>query len=975
MRPTVVHGLIFKSSKAFFMASALLVFFVAPASTHADFEVTVEQSLSVENAGTLYQGYEGDPAGFVPTVINGDSIASPSRDWTVNFLKPFNNSVPATQGVYVLFRNAPDPTPEDGPETDFVIPGQNFEMVHAPVPADAGPATVSFPSLPALGTAGAQAGNYTLFVFQLPETKTIYSDDPICSDDAYWSALGWVGWEDQCQSQVPYTDADFLQWFKWTYGLNYDYYTGDPPPFTYEPLSPHKEFSFDYVGSTAPPVAACCSSVLFLPGLEGSILKEGTNTLWPPSPLTHDLQRLALTPDGQSINAITVDGILNDFTVGPLATPVYSGFSTFMNSLTQIDPATGTSTIAAWEPFAYDWRYSPEKIITDGVITPSGTVNIIHEVETLAHNSYTGKVTIVSHSMGGLLGKALIKALEDKGESNLIDSFVMVGVPQLGTPQGIASLLHGDDQGILGGIIVNPVDVRTVGQNMPSAYNLLPSPLYFTNVPDPVIKFNLDASFTQAWRDYWGPGIAAYLDFFSFATGGGVARIAPAPGALKTPAVLSPTLMQSALDFHNQYDSFTFPPSIRVVQVAGWGIRTLKGVEYKNDHFFPTYQPITTVEGDKTVVYPSALSSNGENYFFNVLDYNRSSLSDVQHRDLLSASPIEAVLNSILNKTAIAENTFISGVKPTPNNIPDQLLVSTHSPIILGAYDSAGHFSGVNPGQATSSSVLFTSEGIPGSTFLSYGDSYYLFLPKNGTYNFVVSGTGSGPATVDLESLTGDSSTNVASYSDIPVTPSTSATFVVDSTTPADTHIQVDQNGDGQVDTYVAPDGAPLSLNELLTNLTTAVQGLNIKDKLKTQLLNKIVTIQKKVDKQKQKQSTILAQLKAQIAKQAGKGKIDATSASALSSLLDTLIAQEATIPLDPILIQQLKDQINGASITQSLKTSLLNKVTKLENLSNLTKSLTSFTQTIVNKGSKGQIPDPDVQNILNLLDQINQAL
>ena len=61
----------------------------------------------------------------------------------------------------------------------------------------------------------------------------------------------------------------------------------------------------------------------------------------------------------------------------------------------------------------------------------------------------------------------------------------MIGTPQLGTPQAIGSILHGDGEGILGGIIADRRDMCFVAQNMQSAFNLLPSYQYFKKVLDP----------------------------------------------------------------------------------------------------------------------------------------------------------------------------------------------------------------------------------------------------------------------------------------------------------------------------------------------------------------------------------------------------------------------------------------------------------------------------------------------------------
>ena len=165
----------------------------------------------------------------------------------------------------------------------------------------------------------------------------------------------------------------------------------------------------------------------------------------------------------------------------------------------------------------------------------------------------------------------------------------MVGPPQLGTLQAAASLLHGDDEGILARFIVDSAMVRKIAQNFQSTYDLLPSSRYFDEVTEPIIVFDPNASFTQEWRDYWGPAIDNYTEFFSFIIGDGVTRLDPEFTQLWIPEILRTDLTEHARDFHNVYDTYTFPDSIRTVQIAGWGLPTAKKIKYKNHHFFQKY--------------------------------------------------------------------------------------------------------------------------------------------------------------------------------------------------------------------------------------------------------------------------------------------------------------------------------------------------------------------------------------------------
>lgn len=627
---------------------------------------------------------------------------------------------------------------------------------------------------------------------------------------------------------------------------------------------------------------ACSSNVLFIPGIKGSILKINDDTVWPPSFWSDDLPELALTDNGESLNPVVVDGILEKFH----GAPIYSGFASFMDELV----ASGTTT--EWKALAYDWRFSPERILADGIRTPAGTMDPIGEIEALAASSETGKVTIVAHSMGGLLGKAIIKKLQDMGKENLIDSFVMVGTPQLGTPQAAASLLHGDNEGILAGFIVNSAMARKIAQNFQSTYDLLPSSRYFSEVTEPIIAFDPSASFTQMWREYWGPAIDTYDEFFSFITGGGVMRLDPEFTQLWIPEILRADLVGNAQDFHNVYDTYAFPDSIRVVQIAGWGAPTVKALKYKTRHFMQNYEPLFTIEGDSMVVYPSAVSSVvDETYFFNLATYNAlESIPDYQHRSLLNSSPIQQMLTSVIKNESISQTQYVVTAKPITGNLAGQLIVSTHSPVILGAYDQSGRFSGISPNQDLVADVLSITEDIPGSTFLSFGDSQYLFLPRDGSYSIAFRGTGSGPTDVDIDSFANDTATSVATYTDIQVTASTSATFIMNSISPQDSHIQVDLNNDGQVDKYVAPDNQPLTLNELLTNLKTEIQNLAIKDKLKANLIKKIRNIEKKIAKQKNKRaSKAVMNLEKQIIKKGKKGRLQDSDVAEILRLLEQI--------------------------------------------------------------------------------------
>lgn len=632
------------------------------------------------------------------------------------------------------------------------------------------------------------------------------------------------------------------------------------------------------------PLAKCCSNVLFLPGIKGSVLKSGSDTIWPPTVFSNDVLQLALNENGESINQVKVDGILNKF----YSANIYQDFSDFMDNLKTINPTTGTSTIKNWLPLGYDWRYSPAKIVRDGIETQNGHLNVIETIEHLAADSPTGQVTIVAHSMGGLLGKAIVKELESQNRTDLIDSFVMVGSPQLGTPQALASLLHGDGENILGGVITAKSEIRNIARNMQSAYDLLPSPRYFVQVLDPIATFK-EADFTMSWRNLWGDNINNFAELQAFASGAGRSR--PSQSDLFTPEVLRLDLLEQAQNFHDQYDNYELPANIRVVQIAGWGLPTTKTIEYKKRHNQPYYSASFTVEGDKTVVYQSAISSNKtETYYLNLSTYNNDQSKSFQHRDVLSTDPIKEVTYKIIKNEVIENISYISNTKPPLTEEDTKLLVSTHSPVILGAYDANGKFTGVVQNQNPSSGMLEIKEEIPGSSFFSIGESQYVFLPKSGSYDFVFKGTGTGPATVEIGDFANDQETLLATFTDLPVTPNTEASFTVTSTAPDQTVILIDEDHDGNPDLTVRPDGSTLSLPELLNILKSNISALEAKNSLKQKLLKKIDKLEKRIGKQKLNLANkTLDQISRKINKKVADSKISETEANEILEILDQM--------------------------------------------------------------------------------------
>jgi len=303
----------------------------------------------------------------------------------------------------------------------------------------------------------------------------------------------------------------------------------------------------------------------------------------------------------------------------------YSGFEHFMDTL------VADGTVKEWRSYPYDWRYDVRDIVTDGTPTkmPDGSIEQVYLRKVLldmASSSPSGKVTIVAHSNGGLLAKALAISF-GADASKYIDRIVMIGTPQWGTPSDIGVMLHGDGQTNGLGIISDSNDMRAVAKTMPAPYGLLPSPAYFSHVSDPVATFAASGFLSNKYAASFGSALTSFSAFANFLKDfAGLNVQMGSVSDLRTPLTLSSTLVDKAIATHSALDAWVPPADISVTAIAGWGQDTVKTLAYTTvskvvcttggaftasnvcaDTPSLQHTPVTTQDGDDMVVSPSAV--------------------------------------------------------------------------------------------------------------------------------------------------------------------------------------------------------------------------------------------------------------------------------------------------------------------------------------------------------------------------------
>ncbi|MFA6515170.1 MAG: alpha/beta hydrolase [Candidatus Paceibacterota bacterium] len=588
----------------------------------------------------------------------------------------------------------------------------------------------------------------------------------------------------------------------------------------------------------------CFSNVLFLPGLMGSRLYDQTGSvecggvligpdcfkdeeLWvSSSDLSHE--KLALDNQGKSINNIYTKndtqrlsgdggetGIIDDVYI-------FNIYKSFINDLKKWKEDEKIIKDYAFIP--YDWRLSLDDIINNGNVTTKDQLSynqtqnfsesfILKKLEELQKSSKSGKVTIVAHSNGGLVAKALIQKLKDTNNPlyEKIDKVILIAVPQIGTPEAFINLLHGTDIGPAGLIMSNERS-RQLAENMPAVYNLLPSASYFTTV-DPAFAIDKIASFEDkpffsSQISQYGVDISNEAKMKSYILGGD-SRTSPLFNDTVHPNIGNSTLYDQAQSVHQMLDNWTTPyQDTKVIQVAGWGEETLAGLDYKSYINFLgneklSFKPRDVIDGDGTVVVPSALwmsdsNPNVERWWIDLKTYNEPFLGvNRTHKDILEVPNLLDFVKSKVKDTSFSDSDKIV-VDNTSTLVSidiSRLHYILHSPLTLGVMDGQGRYTGMDP------LTKQIKEEIPDVHYKKIGDVQFISIPDDIAHTVKMQGYEEGSFSLDIEKQEGNNISESSSLQGIPSSVSTVATIQVAPNAPVgDSILAIDQNGDGVVD-------------------------------------------------------------------------------------------------------------------------------------------------------------------------------
>ncbi len=576
------------------------------------------------------------------------------------------------------------------------------------------------------------------------------------------------------------------------------------------------------------PEPAGASSILFLPGIMGSHLYEesgeclgfGEQQRW----FSHtdcEQLRLLTNPDGSSINDIYTkfeDGAVVDKAskFGVTLEELYTNFIEQMNELEE------SQTIKDFTPFAYDWRLRLDQIIRAKKESDSNKVRYIEgtslqdgllykTVSEMANRSHSGRVTIVSHSNGGLVAKAFLAELEESNDplEGKIDNLILIGSPQVGTPDAVKGILHGNEIGP-GGLIVTQETARKLLNTAPFGHHLLPNQHYFegegVSVQTPVITFK-EGLATNLWRIQYGDSIDSFEELKRFLDDSS-GRVKPAANDLNTPEVVDGTLLTYAEEVADKLANWEPSDSLTVYQLGGSGIWTPSRLEYSTlqrcirtipvgftcDGYsgFLMNEVHGVYDGDGTVVLPSALAEketkNIERFWLDLSDFNNDFGRKNVHKNMLEVPEVAMFVSDIVH-TRVGDYSYIVDTPPpVPKDI--RLMFHLHSPLDMYVTSDQG-------------TVSSTTNEISGAFYRRFGEVQYISLPNtvtNATLHLI--GYDNGSYTLFKELWQGDTELSSVDFKALPTNVGTVVTLPIDFTQAG--VMQVDFDGDGDTDGTVS---------------------------------------------------------------------------------------------------------------------------------------------------------------------------
>ena len=219
--------------------------------------------------------------------------------------------------------------------------------------------------------------------------------------------------------------------------------------------------------------------------------------------------------------------------------------------------------------------------------------------------------------------------------------------------------------------------------------------------------------------------------------------------------ILNEKLFDENRELQERLNNWTPPEKVNVIQIGGWGLDTISGVEYKEklredctmdmfgtpvctifNDFVTVLKPKYTVDGDDVVVTPSSLalveSDNIEQYWLDLCEYNKGFKRNRKHANILEIYQLRQFALNIIEKHSTQNELPDYIVTNRPDDIDAinkskhdaiKIRMSLYSPLNIHLYDSVGNHTGPIMDESGNYTI---EENIPNSYYDIFGEHKFV---------------------------------------------------------------------------------------------------------------------------------------------------------------------------------------------------------------------------------------------------------
>lgn len=195
-------------------------------------------------------------------------------------------------------------------------------------------------------------------------------------------------------------------------------------------------------------------AVILVPGIMGSVLKDGDQVIWPGSPLElllpYKHMNELLKPDLHATDVIR-------------SLSISSQYNDLIDAL-NVCGFTEQGNPQTLKVFPYDWR-------KDNALAALQLADSIDAMVSLLGND--AEISLVAHSMGGLIGRCYLESGDYANRPGFlhVKRLITLGTPHSGAPMALAAALGTEKR-----VFLNAAQVQQIANNpqFPSLYQLLP---------------------------------------------------------------------------------------------------------------------------------------------------------------------------------------------------------------------------------------------------------------------------------------------------------------------------------------------------------------------------------------------------------------------------------------------------------------------------------------------------------------------